>query len=189
MKKVLSIALAVAVVLSLSVTAFADGEVTVSGVGNHDVNAMFVPDNSLAATVTWGAMNFTYTEASNTWSVANQDVNKVSVRNDSAHGSINVGRVYDDDESDSIESTAFVPLIFNTHIESFVLGTTGTTGATDATTRELMLGSGIEPNDSATGWLMFTNAGAMNSTFTGADDLNQSNFAKIGTLRLTISAA
>ena len=189
MKKVLSIAMAVAVVLSLSVTAFADGEVTVTGSGNHNVNAKFVPDNTLAATVTWGNMNFTYTEADNTWSVANEDDNKVSVTNNSAHGSIDVGREYVDDDSDSIESTGFVPLIFNAHIESFVPGTTATTGTTDATTRDLKLGSSIAPNTSATGWLMFTNAGAMNGNFTGADDLNQSNFAKIGTLTLTISAA
>ena len=196
MKKILCLALALTVVLSLSlslsVTAFADG-IEVSGDTSADVNAKFVPNNYLGATVTWGAMGFIYTEAEHAWSVTAEDINKVSVTNNSAHASINVDAVYSDYEDDeNLNSNVFAPYIFTSHIESFVVSNesqSSTDGARDALGfGGAVLGYELEPGATARGWLMFTNPGSLyNEEETGADDMSTNDFAKVGTLNIRIS--
>ena len=175
MKKVLSIALALVMILILSVTAFAE---------DHNVNAKYIPDMSISTTVTWGEMYFTYTQASSTWTATDSsgtettDANKVTVRNDSLNASIDVSAIYADYDSDSISSAAFAPYIFSSQTTTFA-STDDLSGAYTAS-NSVTLGSDVSPSGVAQGWLMFTDG-------TGAASLSVADFQQVGTLTLTIT--
>ena len=175
MKKVLSIALALVMILSLSVTAFAE---------DQNVNAKYIPDMTISTTVTWGDMYFTYTQATSTWTATNssgtetEDANKVTVRNDSLNASIDVSAIYADNDSDAITSAAFAPYIFSSQTTTFASG--DDLSEARSASNSVSLGSDVSRNGVAEGWLMFTDG-------TGAASLSDSAFQRVGTLTLTIT--
>ena len=75
MKKILSIALAVALMLSLSVTAMADGLVTADSTATIDISASYkagaTAGDVISVDIAWGAMAFEYTDgAEGAWDPA-----------------------------------------------------------------------------------------------------------------------
>lgn len=77
MKKAFSLILALTLVLSLSITAFA-ADITPTGGGNHDVTANYVAGQDggtvYGVNISWGSMVFTYTDASKgTWNADNHE--------------------------------------------------------------------------------------------------------------------
>ena len=94
MKKVLSIALALVMILSLSVTAFADAGSTglsqTTSSGDISVQAKIVP--MISAQVDWGDMQFTYYEQGELWNANN--TNGVTVTNTTTGRSIDTRYSY-----------------------------------------------------------------------------------------------
>lgn len=192
-KRALGMVVALAMVPGIYGTALAD-EATINGGDGAEVNAMFVPDPTVEANVSWGNMNFTFSEKDRAWSVNGLDANQVSVQNLSPHRDIDVSVQYEDfDETqagatDNIDSTLFMPLLFNHAIESFDARQSPTDG--EPVAAKVTLAQRLASNGSADGWLMFTNAGNLyNDGSVGADQLGTTGFSRIGTLRLTISAS
>lgn len=127
MKKVLALLLALVLMLGMSVTAFADTNLSNSGFGSStsgsiNVNAIFVPNTSIAATVAWGDMSFTFYEEFDTWA-ANDNSNIVTVTNDSSHQNIQATYSYTT-ENDYLAYG--VGLFEGNEVDSFVLGSSTT---------------------------------------------------------------
>ena len=186
-KKALGVALALTMMPCLSATALAD-EITVIGGEGADVNAMFVPDPTIEAKVSWGNMNFTFSEKDNTWSVENENDNRISVQNLSPHRDIAVSVQYEDSAEDDIDSIVFMPSIFSSAINYF--NVKETPGSCEPAASSVSLASRLGGYDTANGWPMFTSPGVLfNNSSTGADQLGTSDFSKIGTLKVTIAAS
>jgi hypothetical protein len=192
MKRILSAALALCMVLSLSVTVFADpAKVTVdtSIPAEQMVNARKIND-AVKAEVVWNPMEFVYDAGAKTWRVGGTDGNLITVTNISPTATINTTFSYIV-EADTADNSIglFDNSIANYHV-SDPLPETGynrlrynsaTAGNTPVMEPEDFVVHNMGPNTYKSFYLMFT----------GNEDvskLNQSS-AKVGTLRITIAEA
>lgn len=74
MKKLFAILMAVALLCTMSVTAFAANDVTTTGNSSADLTVKYSSGSKVdayAATIEWGSMEFTYTSAAQKWDTEN----------------------------------------------------------------------------------------------------------------------
>lgn len=184
MKKVLALVLALVLMLGMSVTAFADTNLSDSGLGSStsgsiNVNAIFVPNTNIAATVEWGDMDFTFYEYSSTW-VANNNSNIVTVTNNSVHQNIQATYSY---TTEGVYLAYGVGLFEGNAASSFVLGSSTTdlkSLINNAQVTGYILGR-ESSNNKEINSLMFTVFPAQ------LEDKTESS-VKIGTLTVSIAA-
>ena len=176
MKKLFSILLVVAMMATMSLTAFA--ETYGAEGGSHDVNAVYQEGSKsmvYSVDVTWGAMNFTYTATAQTW----DDENHVWI--DGASGGWSV---VDNSNTITLEnhSSGAVKATFSFAAENNSGVTGGTFAATGLADNALTLGAPTENVKAVTAYTVtFMPAGALASTFTSS--------AKIGSITITIEKA
>ena len=169
MKKITALILALTLVMSMSITAFA----TTVGTGDQDIDVKGkYLDNSTTPTiysvdVTWGAMEFTYTESgAMTWNPADHTYTDSTAAAWVANG--NTVTVTNHSNAEVTASFAFNALDYNT-----------VTGSFDIASETLDAGvvDGYDAADKVVATL--TLAGSLAETVT--------NFTKIGTITVTIA--
>lgn len=167
-KRILSLVLALAMVMSLCAAALADSLDEDHADGEQTMQAKRGVDDTFSATVTWGEMNFVWYDSTQTWEVEGD--NSVTVKNTSERNKITAELSYT--PGDNGEKTVSV---FTDKTNTWTVGKSGgeAIGGNDAYTAAIAKGKETKV------YLMFTTADRVSK-------LADSEYLDVGRLSISI---
>jgi hypothetical protein len=188
MKRILSAALALCMILSLSVTVFASPSMAtpVNPEASTPVNAR-KDNDTISAEVEWGTMNFVYDVGASTWRVEGEAGNIFTLTNTSKSAKIKATYWYDLIDETKKNSIG----LFSSPIHSYKVGSSGSSVNPNIALLSSSNdgGVGVTPEAGRKGGVLGTSSFEQYYVmFTGNENVSglTGTSAQVGTLRITI---